>query len=197
MTGETDKKRGKEWADMKCFRKKSAAMVLLGICIAASGLYPVQAEDTVAEYRLETEYSVENGTVSGGDAAGSGSDAAGTEGSVTGAGAGDAESEGPGAGGSGEEGGSVSGGDVEAETEDSGGTDSGGCGPEDMNADADEKNMNTLLEMLNASEVREEDETFQNAVDMMFGRLEQRAPEHFAVRQYKKYKMAAGDICSK
>ncbi len=59
-------------------------------------------------------------------------------------------------------------------------------------APEDEKNMNTLLEMLNASEVREEDETFQNAVDMMFGRLEQRAPEHFAVRQYKKYKMAAG-----
>ena len=59
-------------------------------------------------------------------------------------------------------------------------------------APEDEKNMNTLLEMLNASEVREEDETFQNAVDMMFGRLEQRDPEHFAVRQYKKYKMAAG-----
>ncbi len=59
-------------------------------------------------------------------------------------------------------------------------------------APEDEKNMNTMLEMLNASEVREEDETFQNAVDMMFGRLEQRDPEHFAVRQYKKYKMAAG-----
>lgn len=59
-------------------------------------------------------------------------------------------------------------------------------------APENEKNMNTLLEMLNASEVREEDETFQNAVDMMFDRLEQRNPEHFAVRQYKKYKMAAG-----
>lgn len=59
-------------------------------------------------------------------------------------------------------------------------------------APEEEKNMNTLLEMLNASEVREEDETFQNAVDMMFGRLEQREPGHFAVRQYKKYKMAAG-----
>ena len=46
--------------------------------------------------------------------------------------------------------------------------------------------------MLNASEVREEDENFKNAVDMMFDRLEQRDPEHFAVRQYKKYKMAAG-----
>ncbi len=59
-------------------------------------------------------------------------------------------------------------------------------------APEDEKNINTLLEMLNASEVREEDETFKNAVDMMFDRLEQRDPEHFAVRQYKKYKMAAG-----
>lgn len=59
-------------------------------------------------------------------------------------------------------------------------------------APENEKNFNTLLEMLNASEVREEDETFKNAVDMMFDRLEQRNPEHFAVRQYKKYKMAAG-----
>ena len=59
-------------------------------------------------------------------------------------------------------------------------------------APEDEKNLNTLLEMLNASEVREEDESFKNAVDMMFDRLEQRDPEHFAVRQYKKYKMAAG-----
>jgi len=59
-------------------------------------------------------------------------------------------------------------------------------------APEDEKNMNTMLEMLNASEVREEDESFKNAVDMMFDRLEQRDPEHFAVRQYKKYKMAAG-----
>ena len=56
----------------------------------------------------------------------------------------------------------------------------------------EEKNMNTLLEMLNASEVREEDETFKNAVDMMFERLEMRDPGHFAVRQYRKYKMAAG-----
>jgi type IV secretion system protein VirD4 len=46
--------------------------------------------------------------------------------------------------------------------------------------------------MLNASEVREDDENFKNAVDMMFDRLEKRNPEHFAVRQYKKYKMAAG-----
>ena len=59
-------------------------------------------------------------------------------------------------------------------------------------APENEKNFNTLLEMLNASEVREEDESFKNAVDMMFDRLEQKDPEHFAVRQYKKYKMAAG-----
>lgn len=56
----------------------------------------------------------------------------------------------------------------------------------------EEKNMNTLLAMLNASEVREEDETFENAVDKLFRELEQKNPEHFAVRQYKKYKFAAG-----
>ena len=61
----------------------------------------------------------------------------------------------------------------------------------------EEKNMNTLLAMLNASEVREEDETFENAVDKLFRELEQKNPEHFAVRQYKKYKLAAGDVCSK
>ena len=59
-------------------------------------------------------------------------------------------------------------------------------------APEEEKNMTTLLEMLNASEVREEDETFKNAVDLMFDQLEKRNPEHFAVRQYRKYKMAAG-----
>ena len=57
--------------------------------------------------------------------------------------------------------------------------------------------MPPLLEMLNASEVREDDENFKNAVDLMFDALEKRDPQHFAVRQYKKYKMAAGDICSK
>lgn len=61
-------------------------------------------------------------------------------------------------------------------------------------APEEEKNFNTLLEMLNASEVREEDESFKNAVDLMFERLEKRDPEHFAVRQYKKYKLAAGVI---
>ena len=59
-------------------------------------------------------------------------------------------------------------------------------------APREEKNMNTLLEMLNASKVREDDENFRNAVDIMFERLEKREPEHFAVRQYKKYEMAAG-----
>lgn len=56
----------------------------------------------------------------------------------------------------------------------------------------EEKNFSTLLEMINASEAREEDENFKNAVDLMFEELEQEDPEHFAVRQYKKYKLAAG-----
>lgn len=64
-------------------------------------------------------------------------------------------------------------------------------------APEEEKNMTTLLEMLNASEVREEDESFQNAVDMLFLALEQKNPYHFAVRQYKKYKLAAGVVCFK
>lgn len=59
-------------------------------------------------------------------------------------------------------------------------------------APEEEKNIITLLEMINASEVREDDENFKNAVDLMFEDLEKRDPEHFAVRQYKKYKLAAG-----
>ena len=58
--------------------------------------------------------------------------------------------------------------------------------------DEEEKNLNTLLDLLNESETREEDETYQNPVDMMFQELEERDPQHFAVRQYKKYKMASG-----
>ncbi|WP_330591747.1 VirD4-like conjugal transfer protein, CD1115 family [Dorea longicatena] len=58
--------------------------------------------------------------------------------------------------------------------------------------DEEEKNLNTLLDLLNESETREEDETYQNPVDMMFQELEERDPQHFAIRQYKKYKMAAG-----
>ena len=53
-------------------------------------------------------------------------------------------------------------------------------------------NFTTLLEMINASEAREDDEDFQNPVDLMFERLEEKDPEHFAVKQYKKYKLAAG-----
>ena len=58
-------------------------------------------------------------------------------------------------------------------------------------APKEEQNFSTLLEMIDASEVREEDENFKNAVDMMFEVLEERDPNHFAVRQYKKYKLAA------
>ena len=59
-------------------------------------------------------------------------------------------------------------------------------------APEEEKNFTTLLEMINASEAREDDEDFQNPVDLMFERLEEKDPEHFAVKQYKKYKLAAG-----
>ena len=55
-----------------------------------------------------------------------------------------------------------------------------------------EKNISTLLDMINASEAREDDEDFQNPVDLIFERLEEKKPEHFAVKQYKKYKLAAG-----
>ena len=58
-------------------------------------------------------------------------------------------------------------------------------------APENEKNFTTLIDMLNASEVREDDENYQNAVDILFERLEEKNPEHFAVRQYKKYKLAA------
>lgn len=59
-------------------------------------------------------------------------------------------------------------------------------------APAEERNMNTLLDMLNACECREDDENFKSAVDLLFEQLEQRNPDHFAARQYKKFKMAAG-----
>lgn len=64
-------------------------------------------------------------------------------------------------------------------------------------APEEEQNFSTLLEFINASETREEDEEFKNAVDLLFEELERDEPNHFAVRQYKKYKLAAGDICSK
>ena len=59
-------------------------------------------------------------------------------------------------------------------------------------APAEEQNFSTLLELINASEAREDDEEFKNAVDELFEELEREKPEHFAVRQYKKYKLAAG-----
>lgn len=61
-------------------------------------------------------------------------------------------------------------------------------------APPEEKDITMLLDMLNASEVREEDETYKNAVDLLFEKLEKKDPGHFAVRQYKKYKLAAGVI---
>ena len=64
-------------------------------------------------------------------------------------------------------------------------------------APEEEQNFSTLLEFINASEAREDDENFKNAVDELFEELEKDKPEHFAVRQYKKYKLAAGDVCSK
>ena len=59
-------------------------------------------------------------------------------------------------------------------------------------APVEEQNFATLIELLNAMEVREDDEEFQNPVDLMFEALEKKKPNHFAVRQYKKYKLAAG-----
>ena len=59
-------------------------------------------------------------------------------------------------------------------------------------APTEEQNFSTLIEFLNVMEVREDDESFQNPVDMMFEALEKKRPNHFAVRQYKKYKLAAG-----
>ena len=59
-------------------------------------------------------------------------------------------------------------------------------------APSEEQNFSTLIEFINASEVREDDEDFQNPVDLMFEALEKAKPDHFAVRQYKKYKLAAG-----
>ena len=59
-------------------------------------------------------------------------------------------------------------------------------------APEEEQNFSTLLDFLNASEVREDDEDYENPVDIMFNELEKKDPEHFAVRQYKKYKLAAG-----
>lgn len=56
----------------------------------------------------------------------------------------------------------------------------------------EEQNFITLLDMIDASETKEDDENYQNAIDIMFERLEKKKPKHFAVKQYKKYKLAAG-----
>ena len=61
-------------------------------------------------------------------------------------------------------------------------------------APEEEQNFSTLLELINASETREDDEEFKNPVDLMFDEMEEREPEYFAVKQYKKYKLAAGVI---
>ena len=61
----------------------------------------------------------------------------------------------------------------------------------------EERNFATLIEMISSMEVREDNEDFQNNVDLEFEELAKRKPDHFAVRQYAKYKLAAGDVCSK
>lgn len=62
-------------------------------------------------------------------------------------------------------------------------------------APEDEQNIPTLLELLEADDVREDDESYKNAVDMLFEELEEKNPNHFAVKQRRKYKKAAGGIC--
>ena len=64
-------------------------------------------------------------------------------------------------------------------------------------APPEEQNFATLIEMVNAMEVREDDEEFENPVDILFKELGEKDPNHFAVRQYKKFKLAAGVVCSK
>ena len=61
----------------------------------------------------------------------------------------------------------------------------------------EDRNMNTLVDMISGMEVKENDEDYMNAVDYMFAGLEKRKPDCFAVKQYKKYKLASGDVCSK
>ena len=64
-------------------------------------------------------------------------------------------------------------------------------------APVEEQNFSTLIAFIDAMEVREDDEEFKNPVDLMFDELEEKDPNHFAVRQYKKFKLSAGDLCSK
>ena len=64
-------------------------------------------------------------------------------------------------------------------------------------APEEEQNFSMLIDLVDASEAREDDEKFKNAVDLLFEELEQKNPNHFAVRQYKKYKLAAGVVSLK
>ena len=64
-------------------------------------------------------------------------------------------------------------------------------------APPEEQNFATLVEFINAFQIREDDENFKNNVDILFDELEAEDPNHFAVRQYKKFKLAAGVVCSK
>jgi len=66
-----------------------------------------------------------------------------------------------------------------------------------VNTKGEGQNFSMLIDLVDASEAREDDENFKNAVDLLFEELEQKNPNHFAVRQYKKYKLAAGVVCSK
>ncbi len=64
-------------------------------------------------------------------------------------------------------------------------------------APVEEQNFATLVEMINSMEVREDDEEFENNIDILFRELKEKKPDHFAVRQYAKYKLAAGVVCFK
>ena len=64
-------------------------------------------------------------------------------------------------------------------------------------ASQEEQNFATLMDLLNMMEVHEDDDGYQNQVDLVFEALEHDKPNSFAVRQYKLYKLAAGDVCSK
>ena len=64
-------------------------------------------------------------------------------------------------------------------------------------APEEERNFITLLDLINASEAREYDEEYQSPVDILFQQLAEKEPDHFAVKQYRKFKMAAGVVCSK
>lgn len=61
----------------------------------------------------------------------------------------------------------------------------------------EEQNFATLIEMIDSMQTREDNEDYQNVVDLLFEQMEKEHPGHFAVRQYKKFKLAAGVICSK